>query len=259
LWLQRAPAQRLVNDADGLIAALSRDDVAALGPALLAVPDDVLSGVRLSVSALPEDFPRAAVRLRMLGVLDVAVGSGAKEAVKYLVSFRGLTPDGDAMALAVGRGDPELIKMVWDRLPADAMSPSAFVQTAAQFCRLDALRWLVTLGVEDVRALVIFAAGEHLAGTLHVLAELGIDFAKLGENVALAFANWSSVCALELLPPLPCEIWMLLTFGVKSDDARQVLRSCSKHLTDDVVEGALAASASVPALIAHLAAWFRDG
>jgi hypothetical protein len=85
LWNPRAGASArgwAGGSISELIAVIARDDVAAIGPLVLATTD--LSKVRVQTGALPQSFPLEALKDSQTGcvelsVLDIAVGFGGKK------------------------------------------------------------------------------------------------------------------------------------------------------------------------------------
>jgi hypothetical protein len=241
---------------------ISRDDVGALGPLVLATPD--LSKLRVPVEALPKSFPLGAVTDCVeMSVLDVAVGFGAKATFRCLTEFYGLQPSTSTMHLAVARGDPEVVKLTWDRLGLRLRASGvAFAVTAARFHRLDVMRWLLTEAPAAIQWAVMYGAvREHLAGALLVLAELGFDFAGESDELWAAFAEWDSVFALELLPEPEVEQWTRLVFRARTEGARWSLYQRSRHIPADFVELTLvtAKSGQASGMVSWLAGEFCAG
>jgi hypothetical protein len=247
-----------------LIEVIARDDVAAIGPLVLATTD--LSKVRVQTGVLPRSFPLEALKDSQTGcielsVLDIAVGFGAKEVFRNLTVIYELTPSTNTMHLAVAGGDPELVKLTWDRLRTSKVDVGRLAETAARFHRQDVLRWLLAEAPAAIQSRVAcVAARKHLAGALQVLAELGFEFAGAGDEIWAAFAEWDSVFALELLPEPEVERWTRVVFLVGTERARQSLRQRSRHLPADFVDMTLVTAESGSSeLVSWLAGEFYGG
>jgi hypothetical protein len=98
--------------------------------------------IRISVEQLPLDFPRWPWKQASLLELAAAVGG---QVLRYLLEFHRLKPGSENYALiqAVASGEPEFIRMVWDRMDAEARLKSSFPLSASiEFHHAEVAKWL---------------------------------------------------------------------------------------------------------------------
>jgi hypothetical protein len=72
--------------------------------------------IRVDVESLPLDLLRGPQKKARLLELAAAVGG---EVLRYLLEFHQLKPDRCALEQAIAFGDPETIRMIWDRMEAE--------------------------------------------------------------------------------------------------------------------------------------------
>jgi hypothetical protein len=100
-----------------------------------------VKGIRVDIDKLPLDLARRPWERASL--LDIAAAVGG-QVLRYLLEFHQLTPGSAALEQAVAFGDPETIRMVWDRMDAEGRVQCAGALIASiDYHRVEVERWLV--------------------------------------------------------------------------------------------------------------------
>jgi hypothetical protein len=97
--------------------------------------------IEVDAERFPLDVPRRP--LVRAGLLDIAAAVG-RQVLRYLLEFHRLKPDLITLGQAVAFGDPETIRMIWDRMDALARvgSKSPLV-LSIEFHHVEVAKWLV--------------------------------------------------------------------------------------------------------------------
>jgi hypothetical protein len=127
---------------------------------------------------LPHDVLRWPWKWASLISVAAAVGG---EPLRYLIGFHGLKPDLMALSQAVAFGDPETIRMVWDRMDEDErVSNPEPMRIAIDFHHVEVSRWLLQeqpswliIGRVFAREARAFDVLSRLPGGREGLPELG--------------------------------------------------------------------------------------
>jgi hypothetical protein len=94
-----------------------------------------------------DKFPLSLRRCRWkcATLLEVAAGVGGA-VLRYLLEFHGLVPEGpEVLAQAVACGDPETIRMIWDRMDEEErVKYGRAVVASVDFHRSEVARWLIS-------------------------------------------------------------------------------------------------------------------
>jgi hypothetical protein len=99
------------------------------------------SGIEIEPEKLPLDMLRWKGKKSSLIGVAASVGD---EPLRYLIGFHGQKPDAMALPQAVAFGDPETIRMVWDRSDEkERMSNPALIRLAIDFHHVEVARWLL--------------------------------------------------------------------------------------------------------------------
>jgi hypothetical protein len=96
--------------ADKLAAAAASNDLLQLGR-LIGARD--VNAIHFHLQHLPDELLRKPMKCSLL---DVAIGSGAVEASKYLLEFHGARCTVETLKMAISSGNLELIRIVLTRL-----------------------------------------------------------------------------------------------------------------------------------------------
>jgi hypothetical protein len=96
-------------------------------------------------------------------------GAGAVDASKYLLGFCGVTPTRTTLKMALSTGYPEMIRLIWQRLPEEQDRRLDLLEISADFHREAPLGWLFRDSNEIEREVFAECALErHLADALLV-------------------------------------------------------------------------------------------
>jgi hypothetical protein len=93
----------------------------------------------------PEKLPLDVLRWtgKKASLISVAAAVGG-EPLRYLIGFYGQQPDAMALSQAVAYGDPETIRMVWDRSDEEErVSNPELIKLAIDFHHVEVARWLL--------------------------------------------------------------------------------------------------------------------
>jgi hypothetical protein len=123
---------------EDLATATVSNDIATVG--CLLGPRDV-NAVYFNERELPESLVRHPLDCSLL---DVAVGSGSMEMTKYLLEFHHARPTRETLKQSVSVGNPELIKLMRERLPEGELRDRVdLMEVAAEFHQEEVLTWLL--------------------------------------------------------------------------------------------------------------------
>jgi hypothetical protein len=155
------------DEPDDLAVAVASNDIAAVGRLLRQRDVNTVSFTR---KCLPELLVR---RSLVCSLLDVAVGSGSVEMVKYLLEFHGANPTRETLEQSIATGNLELFRMMRERLPETELRHRIdLMEVAAEFHGEEVLAWLLrnasqtALSVREREFLVAFALEGKLADSL---------------------------------------------------------------------------------------------
>jgi hypothetical protein len=101
--------------------------------------------IEVDVERLPLDLPRWSWTTTEVKLLEIAAAVGG-QVLRYLLEFHGLKPGlrNHALSQAAAAGEPEFIRMVWDRMDAEARVKDASPLVASiEFHRAEVAKWLV--------------------------------------------------------------------------------------------------------------------
>jgi hypothetical protein len=129
--------------AAALAKAARGDDVERLSRGLTGLG---ASQVRVSGDALPKPDVFRHPRDSSVDLLQIAAGSGAARCARFLLEFGGVPASASALQSPVAQGDPDMVRIVWDRVHAklrSAMVPK-LTRTAADYHQLVLPPWLFT-------------------------------------------------------------------------------------------------------------------
>jgi hypothetical protein len=154
----------------GIAEATASNSIAELGRLLGGFEAKKL---RVPLHYLPESVLR---RPWSNSLLDVAVGASAIEVAKYLLEFHEVTPTRDTLKMALATGNPELIRLIWQRLPeGDRRRRDDLLEVAADYHREAPLAWLHRDATGFERELfALFALERHLADALLIGLQNGL-------------------------------------------------------------------------------------
>jgi hypothetical protein len=101
--------------------------------------------ILVDVEKLPLDLPRRSSNATKVKLLEIAAAVGG-EVLRYLLEFHRLKPglEDNALTQAVASGEPEFIRMVWDRMEAEArvVRPTPLV-ASIELHHAEVAKWLV--------------------------------------------------------------------------------------------------------------------
>jgi hypothetical protein len=126
------------GEVDAMAAAIAAGDVAKLGE-LIGGAD--AGAIRVNPKRLPVGLRRPA---RPVTLLEIAAAVGGAS-LRYLLEFFGLKTTGAALHQAVASGNPETIRLLWERLEPGAreVELGELALTAADFHHVEVAIWLL--------------------------------------------------------------------------------------------------------------------
>jgi hypothetical protein len=160
--------------------------------------------VKFDVDELPESV---FLRLDSCSLLEVAAGSGSVDVFKFLTLFQNAKATRDTFRSALARGDPEMVRLVWDSLPDSAkVARCSFLETAGDFHRVECVTWLFDRASAGVRErFFLFLLRAHLADSLVAILESG--YRPWSEGVRGAVSHWHPASGIVFGPiPPPADL-----------------------------------------------------
>jgi hypothetical protein len=100
--------------------------------------------IEVDVEKLPLDLPRRSWTSTKMKLLEIAAAVGG-QVLRYLLEFHRLKPGSENYALiqAVASGEPEFIRMVWDRMDAEGRVKRSLPLVASiEFHHAEVAKWL---------------------------------------------------------------------------------------------------------------------
>jgi hypothetical protein len=150
-------------------AANDRETVSRLLGALDGSVNEV------EVTELPKSVRR---RTGKCSVLDVAVGAGSDDVVTILLDAGAATPTCETLKMAVSANKGGLIKLIWERVPAeDRPSLQDLVEVAIDFNAGEAMAWIMkeTTTREERTSIISYAVSRGPTAMLCVLPFIPVE------------------------------------------------------------------------------------
>jgi hypothetical protein len=172
-------------------------------------------------------------------LLEIAAGSAAAASVRFLLEFCGVPANEASLHSAIAKGDPEVVRTLWDRMLPEAREGMVvgLAKTAAEFHEGVLLAWLLRGGrVSDVEEVGVWALDQRQADAVLTLLEIGWDAAAGHAQVVEALAKWKDMRLLDVIAPRSWLGWTIAM--VRSDSATQafLLENPPKDAPEELVE-----------------------
>jgi hypothetical protein len=193
-----------------IAAEAAANDVPALGRSL---EGGDAQDIRVTRADLPSSVLR---RVKACNLLCVAVGAGALDAAKYLMTYHGFRASRPALKMALSTGKAELIHLIWNMLPAETLAHRAdLLRCSADFHRDWQIVWLIREATSIEReAFAELTLRRRLADALLIALRNGVrPWSWRSRQVAASWPAASGVAFRSAPTTSPNAGWAVATSG----------------------------------------------